>query len=317
VRYHCCPAPLLPANGLWWLLVHFEKAAWALGAKLLWGASGLLPPLGRMPTLLTVHDLVYRSLPWTMSRRNRLAWGLLAGRSISRADWIWAVSRFTAGEIRQHYPQRRARELVVGSGLNPLRAAHEPESAQLAQVRQRYGVNDQTLLFVGTLEPRTNLRFLLALMPVLAARGFKLVVVGCTGWGSSGIAELVQTPTFPREAVLFCDYVSDADLQCLYHSVALFVSTSLMEGFGLPQLEAMAAGCPVVAAANSALVEVVGDGGQLVIGWSQDDWLEAIFSAHRQRAELGCAALQACRQHTMAGPCKEFNQRIADLHPKA
>jgi glycosyltransferase involved in cell wall biosynthesis len=79
--------------------------------------------------------------------------------------------------------------------------------------------------------------------------------------------------------VRFCDYVPDAELQALYRCTAALVSTSLMEGFGLPQLEARAAGLPVVAAANSPMIEVVGAEGRLVEGWQADAWVPAIEAA--------------------------------------
>ena len=311
IRYLCRPAPLLSGNGLAWLVTEFERSARGFGADLLWGAGGLLPPFARMPTLLTVHDLVYRSLPQTLSRRNRLAYGLLAGRSIRRADWIWAVSQFTAGEVARHYPKRKAIGMVVGSGLNPLRAQHVIGSEQLALLEQRYRLGSRSLLFVGTLEPRKNLGFLLSLMPTLARRGFNLIVVGCSGWGRSGMAERVHGADFPRDAVQFCDYVSDIDLQGLYRSAALFVSTSLMEGFGLPQLEAMAAGCPVVAAANSGVVEVVGEGGLLVTGWHAEDWISAIETAFELRPALRLKSLAQATAHDIGTACDAFDAALS------
>jgi glycosyltransferase involved in cell wall biosynthesis len=74
--------------------------------------------------------------------------------------------------------------------------------------------------------------------------------VGCGGWGDSGVADVVQRGDFPRDAVAFCDYVDEAELRALYRLATVFVSPSLLEGFGLPLLEAMEAGCPVVAAAK-------------------------------------------------------------------
>ena len=317
LRFVCSPAALLPGNGLCWLVTHLETAARAEGADVLWGAGGLLPPLlrrgrgARLRSLLTVHDLAYRSLPWTLSRRARVAYGLLAGRSIRRADVLWAVSRYTAAEVSRHYPQRRAAEIAVGSGLNPLRAAPALDSAAALSLRQRYAVGDRSLLFVGTLEPRKNLRFLLGLMPALAARGYTLIVVGCAGWGQSGIAEVMQAPGFPTSQVRFCDYVPDADLQGLYRCVAIFVSTSLMEGFGLPQLEAMSAGCPVVAAANSAMVEVVGDGGATVEGWSPEAWVLAIEQVYTQRAAASGRALLRAANHDVATACRAVELLLA------
>ena len=142
VRFYECPAALMPTNGLWWLLCAFARQARRLGATHLWGPIGVLPPTGTrgLITLLTVHDLVFRSLPWTMSVRSRIGYSLFASRSIRRAGLIWAVSAFTAREIERYYPRRRSERIVVGSGLNPLRAQAALTPQQIADVAARYGV---------------------------------------------------------------------------------------------------------------------------------------------------------------------------------
>ena len=312
MRFHACPAALLPSNGLWWLVAAFAKRARHLGATHLWGVGGVLPPTGTrgLVTLLTVHDLVYRSLPWTMSMRARIAYGLFAGRSIRRADLIWAVSNHTAREIERYYPRRRARGMVVGSGLNPLRTQTAPTSKQISDVATQYGVGPRTLLFVGTLEPRKNLAFLLALMPRLARSSCTLLVVGGSGWGRSYLAPVVDAPGFPRESVRFCDYVPNDRLQALYHCVAFYISTSLLEGFGLPHLEAMSVGCPVIAAANSAVVEVVADGGCLVEGWNPDTWVERIEDAFERREALRSAARRNALRHSIGPACEAVTDAL-------
>ena len=305
VHFHLCPTSLLPGNGLWWMLVGFAASARALGATHLWGASGVLPLHGTvgMVTLLTVHDLVFRSLPHTMAIRTRTAYSLMSGHAIRNADHLWAVSHFTAGEIERYYPQRRARHILVGSGLNPWRAQSKLDASQVVAVVQKYGINDRTLLFVGTLEPRKNLAFLLKLMPRLSNMGWRLIVVGCAGWGKGDLAVIVNASDFPRNAVDFCDYVPDIELQALYRCVGFFISTALMEGFGLPHLEALAAGCPVIAPANSAVVEVVGGAGQLVDGWEPDDWIAAIEDAFGKREFMQLASIKEAAKHDIRIVC--------------
>ncbi|MFZ2649346.1 MAG: glycosyltransferase family 1 protein [Burkholderiaceae bacterium] len=305
VRFDVCPTAHLPTNGLWWLARGFSKRAKSIGATHLWGAGGMLPPAGGagLATLLTVHDLVYRSLPWTMSARSRVAHSIFAGRSIRNADVIWAVSEYTAREIERFYPHRRAKQTIIGCGLNPLRACAELTPQRLSSFTRHYGVHDRTLLFVGTTEPRKNVGFLLSLMPQLARSGCALLIVGCGGWGRSDLASIVEADNFPRESVRFCDYVPDEDLQALYRSAAFFVSASLMEGFGLPHLEAMSAGCPVIAAANSAVIEVVSAGGCLIEGWDRAHWVRSIEQAFEKRDALKSAAHHNALRHSIANAC--------------
>lgn len=313
VHFHVCPTSWWRSNGLWWMLVGFAACARALGATHLWGASGVLPLHGTegIVTLLTVHDLVFRSLPHTMAIRTRIAYSLMAGHAIRNADHVWAVSHFTAGEIERYYPKRRARHILVGSGLNPWRAQSKLDASQVGAVAQKYRVNERTLLFVGTLEPRKNLAYLLKLMPRLSALGWRLIVVGCAGWGKSDLAEIVNGSNFPRNAVVFCDYVPDIELQALYRCVSFFISTALMEGFGLPHLEALASGCPVIAPANSAVVEVVGGAGQLVHGWAPDDWVAAIESAFEQRESMRLISINEAAKHDISIACFAATHALA------
>lgn len=313
IRFIECPAQVLPNNGLLWYVCYFAAFAKRNGARYFWGAAGMLPPLipKSVKSLLTVHDLVYRTHPETMALRSRIAYGFLGGRAIRQADLIWAVSSFTSSQIDEYYPRRRSdMPIICGSGLNPLRSARGIPSSYVQEVALKYGVNDKTLLFVGTLEPRKNLAFLLSLMPELAKFGVRLIIVGCGGWGKSNLAELVDAPGFPSDAVHFCSYLPDEELQALYRSVAFFISTALMEGFGLPHLEAMAAGCPVIAANNSAVAEVVRGGGLLISGWDPSCWVEEIQKAFKERSVISSRTLDNANQHDMSVVCSQVQNHL-------
>ena len=249
-------------------------------------------------------------MPKTMSVKTLTEYSMLAPMSIKNADLIWAVSNFTATEINYYYPNRKSHKIIVGCGLNPLRYQHIPSVIELSEIRDKYFINDKTLLFIGTLEPRKNLKFLLSLMPELSVSGWRLLIVGCKGWGKSDLSSIVNSQNYPKDSVTFCDFVSDYTLQGLYRTVSFFISTSLMEGFGLPQLEAMTAGCPVIAAANSAVIEVVGNGGVLVQGWDREIWCSSIKNALNNRGELVSAASQQAICHSIEGACKEVYEII-------
>jgi glycosyltransferase involved in cell wall biosynthesis len=134
----------------------------------------------------------------------------------------------------------------------------------------------------------------------------RLLVVGCKGWGKQAFSQIMDAPGYPVERVVFADYVSDPELQVLYAHVLALAWPSLLEGFGLPLLEAMSMGCPVVAANNSAMPEVVGSGGLLVEGWSQLEWKQAVRQVLHSRSLFSQAARQAAACHSMERPCSEL-----------
>jgi glycosyltransferase involved in cell wall biosynthesis len=134
-------------------------------------------------------------------------------------------------------------------------------------VRERYGLPAQYLLFVGTLEPRKNLTTLLHAYALLRAEGLgdglKLVIAGRAGWLYADIFATVKTLALEGE-VIFSGFVADEDLPDLYRGARLFVFPSLYEGFGLPILEAMASGIPVITSTTASMPEVAGDAAILV-----------------------------------------------------
>lgn len=313
VEFIECPLSLLSDNGLLWMLVRFPRVAKNCGATHIWGPAGQLPMFGlkKFVTLVTVHDLFYYTLPGTLSARTRIASFLMAGRTIKKAKHIWSVSNYTADEIKRHYPNRFCKDIIIGSGLNPLRVGRSLDQELQVILADRYRVTDRTLLFVGTLEPRKNLAFLLNLMPALSTFGWRLLVVGCSGWGKSKVASIISAEHYPKNSVFFCDYVPDDDLLFLFRSVDFFISTALMEGFGLPHLEAMAAGCPVIAPSNSAVVEVVGDAGCLVEGWCPDAWVTAIEDSYRNRDYYLSKLEEQVKKHSMQRVCLNLDSALS------
>ena len=120
-------------------------------------------------------------------------------------------------------------------------------------------------------------------MPDLYNQGLQLLVVGGKGWKNTSIFETINNPEFPTESVVFAKFVTNEQLAELYHVAECFVSTSLNEGFGLPQLEALRCGCPVVTSHNSAMIEVVDGVGRTVEGWDKDVWINTIIEEVKRR----------------------------------
>jgi glycosyltransferase involved in cell wall biosynthesis len=177
-----------------------------------------------------------------MQQITKVQMDLFFEKSMERADIIWLNSAYTKQELIQYYPGIAQRKLLfTGAGINPgfLERVAQPE------VGVRKGSLQEYILFVGTIEPRKNLAFLLRLFKELEPGRYHLVIVGDPGWGDmrKHIDEILQEKDYPAGLVHFAGFVSDDELIALYKDAAFFISVSLNEGLGLPQLEAMACGC--------------------------------------------------------------------------
>jgi glycosyltransferase involved in cell wall biosynthesis len=214
------------------------------------------------PTVLTVHDLSFvrepdSVMPGMTRHLNRwVPW------SVAQADHVVAVSEATRQDLIELYQTPPDKITVVHHGVTPdFKPVEDP--ARLAAVRQKYGLGGQPfILTLGTIQPRKNYQRLVQAFaridPSLA-----LVIVGSRGWYDDAIFDEVRRLGL-EQRVYFPGFVADADLPALYSAASLFVYPSLYEGFGLPALEAMACGTPVIASNQSSLPEVVGDAGLLV-----------------------------------------------------
>lgn len=267
---------------------------------LFWAPAGLLPVYIKkngFKTLLTVHDLAYKEFFKTLSWKNKVQTVLQGDRSIKKADLIWTVSKYTRRLVMDYYGVDE-KDIFVGSTVDqsnykPLKSTNE----DLKNVKERFNLGDKFLLFVGNIEPRKNLIFMLRLMPELVAKGYKLCIVGMKGWGDSGLDEILNDSKFPKESIIFPGYLTNYDLLLLYNSADMYVSTSLNEGFGMPQLEAMSCGCPVVTAHNSAMIEVVEGAGITIKGWNTQDWIDAIEKIENDKDRYVNQSLKRAKEY--------------------
>jgi glycosyltransferase involved in cell wall biosynthesis len=224
-----------------------------------------LAPWMPCPAVVTVHDISYRTHPETFSARDRLLLSLAVPLAMRRAAWVITVSAAARRDIIWHYRLPAAKVVAIHNGVEArFRPVADP--AALAAVRARYGLPERYILAVGNLQPRKNLRRLIAAFAALrAARGddCRLVLVGQPFWRQAEVAAAIDAHGL-RDAVIPTGYVPDEDLPAIYSAATVFAYPSLYEGFGLPPLEAMACGTPVVAGNRSSLPEVVGEAGLLV-----------------------------------------------------
>ena len=233
-------------------------------------------------TMVTVHDVVNIEMADTMSWTNRLATSVFFGQAIKKADRLWTNSYYTKSKVEEYFPQRHCQDIFTGGAVDRHLFYPRALSDQDRQdIKQRLGIKNQFLLYVGSLEPRKNLKFLLSLMPDLYQKHqLQLVVVGGKSWKSSDIKDIVESPSFPQDSIIFCGFVSNEELARLYSCADCFVSAALMEGLGMPQLEALLCGCPVVTAHNTAMIEVAEgkEGAVTVEGYDPQTWQQAILN---------------------------------------
>jgi glycosyltransferase involved in cell wall biosynthesis len=235
------------------------------------GPAGALP-LGNVgcPTVITVHDLAIFRHPEWFPGRQPLSTRLVIPRSLDRADVIVAVSETTARDIEDLFGVPPERIEVVPHGVS---SRYHPMSAEdLAAARAKLRLPERFILFVGTIEPRKNLSTLLAAWAMLRDRP-DLVIVGAWGWRYEEIKAQIGRL---GDKVHHVEGLDPAELPAVYNLARALAHPAWYEGFGLPPLEAMACGTPVVVSDRSSLPELVGDAGLIAAADDPDAWRRAL-----------------------------------------
>jgi glycosyltransferase involved in cell wall biosynthesis len=239
------------------------------GVDLLHCPLNIRPVLARPPVVLTIHDLSFMRFPDRFTPLKQRYLARLTRFSARRARRILADSGATKRDVESDFGVPSNRVDVVYPGVDddfrPLGRGNAGEGAALAAFRQRHGLPDRFVLYLGTLEPRKNVDRLVAAFDAVVARGLPhhLVLAGGKGWHYDGIFDAVER-SGARDRIHLAGYVSREEQPLWYNSADLFVYPSSFEGFGLPPLEAMACGVPVVTSGTSSLPEVVGSAGRTV-----------------------------------------------------
>ena len=222
----------------------------------------LLPWMAR-PSVMTVHDLIFERYPQHHTRANRAFLRVAMPLFVRRADAIIAVSQHTRRDLLEVYATPPQKVYVVEEGIDErFRPAGE---ADIRRVKERYSIRRPYLLMVGTLEPRKNHALAFRALAQLKAEGRPhcLVAVGGGGWLFDAVQRQVESLQLSDD-VIFAGHVADADLPALYSGADCFLMPSLYEGFGIPVLEAMACGAPVVCSKVSSLPEVAGEAARFI-----------------------------------------------------
>lgn len=274
-----------------WTQGGLAMATWQDKLDLLFVPAHTLPVLARpgLPTVVTIHGVEYEYLPehYKFPQKLYLTWS--TKYAIRHATRIIAVSQFTANQLVERFGASQEKVTVVHEGVDVEVFAKEYSQEEKSRVLRELGINKPFILFVGVVQPRKNLERLVEAFSYLVkgkfqaqqARGktvisdarstarsydlkdFNLVIAGKLGWMYGKILEAPKKHGI-GERVKFVGFVEDSNLLILMQEAEILVQPSLTEGFGLPVLEAMAAGTPVVAANAGALPEILGFAGYLV-----------------------------------------------------
>lgn len=272
----------------------------ALGADLYHGPAVFLPLLKLgYRTVVTIHDLVAFLFPETVPTKYGIYMRWMTRLSVRSADRIIADSEATREDLVRQLgvPPEKIRTIhaALGTGYEPVR-----DPARLEAVRRSYRLEGPYILFVGNLEPRKNLVRLIEAYALLRRRvrlPHRLVLAGKRGWLYRPIFQAVERLGLQQE-VIFTGYVAPEDLPAVYSMAEVFAFPSIYEGFGLPVLEAMACGVPVVAGASGSIPEVAGDAALLVPPYQVEAIAEALHRVLTEavlRAELTARGLARSR----------------------
>lgn len=217
------------------------------------------------PAVVTIPDLVWCEWGRTVPRRKRRYYDRMIPRSMRRARRIIAISEATAAGIARHFPEvvGKVRTVPLGVDLGVFHPVRDP--ARMDAVRRTYRLPERYILALGTLEPRKNLsRLIQAFVRVASdASGVHLVLAGKAGFQADALREQARNSGVAGR-IVFSGHIAAAALPTVYSLADAFAFPSLDEGFGLPILEAMACGVPVLTGNRSAMREVAGDAAELV-----------------------------------------------------
>ena len=234
---------------------------------LLHAMAFVVPMISPCPTVVTILDLSFMLFPSAFKTLNRLYLRVMTRASVRRAKYVIAISESTRRDIisRLGVPGERVKTIYCGvdSSFQPL------PTAEVQAFKQQKGLPEQFVFYLGTIEPRKNVSRLVEAFAALCASapqemtGQHLVVAGGKGWLFESVFSQVEELGI-QDRVHFVGYVPEGEKRLWYNAATCFCYPSLYEGFGLPPLEAMACGVPVITSNVSSLPEVVGDAGLTV-----------------------------------------------------
>jgi glycosyltransferase involved in cell wall biosynthesis len=238
-----------------------------------------MPPYFNCPGIVFIYDLTPLSIKYGHRADFKLRFRLQVTNAVKRASHIVTISQSTKNEIVKYFGINPQKIDIIFPGFDSEVFKPGQDVNHIEQVKRAFGIDGSYILYIGTLEPKKNvIRLVDAFCQLKKQKGIseKLVLAGKRGWNEVEIFDQIMRSGMENE-VIYTGYVPDAEVPFLMSGAEVFVFPSLHEGFGIPPLEAMACGIPVIVSNTSSLPEVVGDAGMLVDPCSVDSISEAMY----------------------------------------
>lgn len=273
-------------------------------------------------TILTVHDLaIYRHPAWFPFQP--LSVKMLYPQSLRKADHLIVPSNQTAEDLQKIFGVRKEKISVIYEGVEArgrlfdMDILSKEDVMDIEDLKEKYKIYQPYLFYLGTIEPRKNLEFLIKVFDDLLEQDIQplpqLVLAGARGWKYENIFKIIDKVnkkySAQGEVIKYIGYVPHRDKWALFENAAVFVYPSLYEGFGLPPLEAMASGTPVLAANTSSLPEIIGKGGILLEPNDRKAWIialtETLKKPQQELLELGEAGKKQAKKFSWSRCAEE------------
>lgn len=276
----------------------------------------------KVKLILTVHDLSFEYYPETFSWKRRL-WHIFINpqKIIRRADKVLAVSDSTRNDLIGFYKINPAKVETVYNGVGEVFGRIDRNDPRLLKIKEKYALPFNFILFLGTFEPRKNIGGIVKAYERMRQEGgnqlekYKLVIAGSEGWKSAKLKREIRKSSLAKD-IYQIKFIDEEDKVFVYNLAALFVYPSFFEGFGLPPLEAIKCGVPVIVSDNSSMVETVGEAGILTDAFSADEIALAMkeFLIDKElKKEFYPAGIRQAQKFTWTKAAKKFLEIVKKI----
>lgn len=276
----------------------------------------------KVKLILTVHDLSFEYYPETFSWKRRL-WHIFINpqKIIRRADKVLAVSDSTRNDLIGFYKINPAKLETVYNGVGEVFGRIDRNDPRLLRIKEKYALPFNFILFLGTFEPRKNIGGIVKAYERMRQEGgsqlekYKLVIAGSEGWKSAKLKREIKKSSLAKD-IYQVKFIDEEDKVFVYNLAALFVYPSFFEGFGLPPLEAIKCGVPVIVSDNSSMVETVGEAGILTDAFSADEIALAMkeFLIDKElKKEFYPAGIRQAQKFTWTKAAKKFLEIVKKI----